>query len=181
MLDWQFQPSANMLADSGAGFVIVGHSERRIGHGESSSQVGEKALAASAAGLTAIVCVGETEAERNRGEAYAVVLSQLDLSAPEGVDPRSLIVAYEPVWAIGTGRTAAVSDVRTMHTLLRSNLVARFGDHGGRIRVLYGGSVKPGNAAELMSVENVDGALVGGASLSANDFHAIILAASERI
>ena len=166
-----------MLADSGARWVIVGHSERRADHGESDALVRAKAEAAWRAGLVAIVCVGETEAERKAGKALEVVGAQLAGSVPEGAHGARLVVAYEPVWAIGTGLTPTVDDVAEMHAYMRKELQGRFGPSAASIRLLYGGSVKPGNAGELMSVENVDGALVGGASLKAADFLAIAKAA----
>ncbi len=169
--------SAQMLADAGARLVILGHSERRADHGEADALVAAKVTAALAAGLEAIVCVGETEAERDAGRAEAVVLGQLAGSLPEGVDPAAVTIAYEPVWAIGTGRTPTVADVAAMHGAIRAALVARFGaEAGGAVAILYGGSVKPSNAAELMAVADVNGALVGGASLKAGDFLPIVLA-----
>ena len=171
--------AAPMLADAGAGFVIVGHSERRALHGESDAVVKAKAEAALAAGLGAIVCVGETEAERDAGKAETVVTRQLSGSLPQGEGAAAqLTVAYEPVWAIGTGRTASTDDVAAMHGAIRAKLVALFGDDGAAVRILYGGSVNAGNAAELLSAEEVGGALVGGASLTADSFLAIVLAAA---
>ena len=171
--------AAPMLADAGAGFVIVGHSERRALHGESDAAVKAKAEAALAAGLGAIVCVGETEAERDAGKAEAVVTRQLTGSLPQGEGAAALLtVAYEPVWAIGTGRTASIDDVTAMHGAIRTKLVALFGADGAAVRILYGGSVNAGNAAELLSAEEVGGALVGGASLTADSFLAIVLAAA---
>ncbi len=165
--------SAEMMADSGAAAVIVGHSERRQDHGETDEIVRAKAEAAWRAGLTAVVCVGETEAERHAGETLARIGTQLDGSLPDGSQAARLVVAYEPVWAIGTGLTPTPQDVAEVHAFIRERLVSRFGAEGARTRILYGGSVKPGNAAELMAVANVDGALVGGASLQAADFLAI--------
>ncbi|WP_436641739.1 triose-phosphate isomerase [Microbaculum sp. FT89] len=165
--------SAGMMADAGAAAVIVGHSERRQDHGETDEMVRAKAEAAWRAGLTAIVCVGETEAERKDGKTLERIGSQLDGSIPEGAMAARLIVAYEPVWAIGTGMTPTPKDVAEVHGFIRERLKERFGDEGARTRVLYGGSVKPSNAVELMAVANVDGALVGGASLNASDFLAI--------
>ncbi|MGD0023792.1 MAG: triose-phosphate isomerase [Xanthobacteraceae bacterium] len=163
--------SAEMLKDAGAEAVIVGHSERRQYHGEADAAVRAKALAARRAGLLAIVCVGETRAERDAGHALAVVRAQLDGSLPDGAE--NFVVAYEPVWAIGTGLTPTIGDVADMHACIRQRLSSRYGEAGQGIRILYGGSVKPANARELMAVGNVDGALVGGASLNADEFLAI--------
>jgi triosephosphate isomerase len=171
--------SAPMLKEAGARLVIVGHSERRAGQGETDALVRRKAEAALATGLQTIVCVGETEAERAAGSARDRCSSQLAASIPELAGEAELAVAYEPIWAIGTGRTATCDDVREMHGLLRTLLVDRFGDAGGRIRILYGGSVRGDNAADLFAVENVDGALVGGASLTAEQFVPIIDAAAR--
>jgi len=162
--------SAEMLADAGATAVIVGHSERRTYHHETDSMVRAKALAAWRAGLTAIVCVGETKEQRTSGQTLDVVGSQLAGSLPGSVVSEGLVVAYEPVWAIGTGLTPTAADVAEVHGFIRERLVKRFGATGEEIRVLYGGSVKPSNAHELLAVPNVDGALVGGASLKADDF-----------
>ena len=163
--------SATMLADAGATYAIVGHSERRTLHGESSAVVKAKAQAAQAAGLVAIVCVGETREEREAGKALAVVRRQVKASGPEGSTAATLVVAYEPVWAIGTGLTPTAQDVAEVHASIRADLVRLLGKAGAAgVRLLYGGSVKPDNAAELMAVPNVDGALVGGASLKAADF-----------
>jgi triosephosphate isomerase len=170
--------SAEMIADAGGTHVIVGHSERRADHGESDSQVCAKAAAAWRAGLTVIVCVGEVEAERDAGRALAVVGGQLAGSIPDGATAANLVVAYEPVWAIGTGRTPSLDDIAEMHDFMRARLVERFGSGiGEAVRLLYGGSVKPGNAREIFAVSNVDGGLVGGASLKAADFAAIVAAA----
>lgn len=171
--------SAAMLKEAGATLVIVGHSERRADHGETSELVRLKAEAAIGAGLIAIVCVGETEAERDAGRAVAVVQEQLDGSVPPAATAEQLVIAYEPVWAIGTGRTPTVGDVAEMHAAIRSRLAALVGAQADRVRILYGGSVKAANAAELMAVANVDGALVGGASLAAADFVPIIAAAAN--
>jgi triosephosphate isomerase (TIM) len=165
--------SAEMLRDAGATAIIVGHSERRGYHGETDADVRKKALAARRAGLLAIVCVGETRAEREAGRALAVVGAHLDGSLPDGATGENLVVAYEPVWAIGTGLTPTPADVAEMHGFIRRQLVARYGEAGRAVRILYGGSVKPSNAAELMGVADVDGALVGGASLKADEFLAI--------
>jgi triosephosphate isomerase len=169
--------SAEMIADAGGSHIIVGHSERRADHGESDSQVCAKAKAAWRAGLTAIVCVGEIEAERDAGRALNVVGGQLAASIPDGATAAALVVAYEPVWAIGTGRTPSLDDIAEMHDFMRARLVERFGSGiGEAVRLLYGGSVKPGNAREIFGVSNVDGGLVGGASLKAADFAAIVAA-----
>lgn len=165
--------AAEMLADAGATAVIVGHSERRADHGESDPVVREKALAAWRAGLTAIVCIGETQAERDAGKTLDVCGTQLQGSLPDDCTSGNLIVAYEPVWAIGTGLTPTVGDVEQVHKFIREYLNQRFKNEGPSIRILYGGSVKPSNAKELMAVPNVNGALVGGASLKAADFLAI--------
>ncbi len=167
--------SVEMLADAGAKLVIVGHSERRADCGETNPDVRAKAEAVVAAGLLAVVCVGETEAERDAGDALSVIGGQLDGSLPELAT--QLAVAYEPVWAIGTGRTPAPAQIAEVHAAIRSALVDRYGDAGAATPILYGGSVKPSNAAELLHVANVDGALVGGASLTAADFLAIVRAA----
>lgn len=171
--------SAPILADTGARFVIVGHSERRAMHGEADALVCTKAEAALAADLSVILCVGETEAERDAGQAEAVVSGQLQGSLPrgEGVCAR-LAVAYEPVWAIGTGRVPSVDDVGAMHRAIRAELVAIYGEAGASVRILYGGSVNAANAAELLRADEVAGALVGGASLTAESFSAIIHAAA---
>jgi triosephosphate isomerase len=168
--------SAEMLADAGATAVIVGHSERRSYHSETDTMVRAKALAAWRAGLLAIVCVGETKDQRAAGQTLDVVGAQLAGSLPNAVIAEGLVVAYEPVWAIGTGLTPTPADVAEVHGFIRERLTRRFGETGEDIRVLYGGSVKPSNAAELLHVANVDGALVGGASLKAEDFLAIAAA-----
>jgi triosephosphate isomerase len=162
--------SAEMLADVGAKAVIVGHSERRTLHKETDAEVRAKAQAAWRAGLTAIVCIGETRAEREAGHTLDVLGRQLDGSLPAGVTAARLVVAYEPVWAIGTGLTPTGADVAQAHEFVRKRIVDRHGAAGNAVRILYGGSVKPSNAKELMAVANVDGALVGGASLKAEDF-----------
>lgn len=166
--------AAEMLADAKASFVIVGHSERRHDHHESDAQVRAKALAARRAGLTAIICVGETRAQRDAGQANDLVGQQLEGSLPGG--PADFVVAYEPVWAIGTGFTPTVRDVGDMHRFIRERLVSHCGAAGEVVRILYGGSVKPANAKELLTIENVDGALVGGASLDPDEFLAIACA-----
>jgi len=169
--------SAAMLKDAGASHVIVGHSERRADHGESSADVCAKATAAMAEGLIAVVCIGETLAEREAGRTLEVVGEQLAGSVPAGSTAASLVVAYEPVWAIGTGLTPTLEQIGEVHDALRAALVARFGaETGAGVRLLYGGSVKPDNAVQIFGVANVDGALVGGASLKAKDFGAIIAA-----
>ena len=165
--------SAQMLADAGATYVIVGHSERRADHGETDGNVRAKAAAAIKAGLTAIVCVGETRDERVGGKALDVVGGQVDGSLDPDFPATDIVVAYEPVWAIGTGLTPTAKDVEEMHAHIRAKLEKLYGRKGTDIRILYGGSVKPSNAAELMGVKNVDGALVGGASLKCADFMGI--------
>jgi len=165
--------AAEMLKDAGASAVIVGHSERRSYHRETDGDVQSKALAARRAGLCAIVCVGETRSERDSGRAPSVVGTQLDGSVPDGATAANLVVAYEPVWAIGSGLTPTPNDIAEMHGVVRRRLIARFGTEGEGIRILYGGSVKPANARELLHVADVDGALVGGASLKADEFLAI--------
>ena len=168
--------SAEMLVDSGCLAVILGHSERRQNHHETNAQVRAKAGAAARAGLIPIVCVGETEAERDAGQETAIVGRQIAESLPEAF---AGIIAYEPIWAIGTGRTPTLAEVESVHRHIRDALVARLGDSGRTLRILYGGSVKPENAAELLAVSEVGGALVGGASLNADSFAAIARAARE--
>lgn len=168
--------SAEMLADAGATHVIVGHSERRTDHAEADAIVKAKAEAGLRAGLVAIVCVGETEAERRSGRTLDVVGGQIAGSLPEGATAANLVIAYEPVWAIGTGLTPTAGDVAEVHGFIRAALGERLGGEGAGVRLLYGGSVKPSNAVELMGVANVDGALVGGASLTAKDFLGIAAA-----
>jgi triosephosphate isomerase len=170
--------SALMLKEAGAKLVIVGHSERRAEQCEKDAFIRVKAEAALLQGLQTIVCVGESEAERAEGRAIERVTAQLAGSLPELTQAGELVVAYEPIWAIGTGRTATCEDVEEMHAAIRAALAARFGDAGGRIRILYGGSVNAGNAASLFAVTDVDGALVGGASLTAAQFVPIIEAAA---
>jgi len=162
--------AAEMLADAGATAVIVGHSERRTDHRESNADVKAKAEAAWRAGLTAIACVGEQRAEREAGKTLDVVGSQLAGSLPDGATAANLVVAYEPVWAIGTGLTPTAADVAEVHAFIRKQLTGRFGAAGEGVRILYGGSVKPSNAKELLGIADVNGALVGGASLKATDF-----------
>jgi len=172
--------SATMLKDAGADFTLVGHSERRTLHGETDADVKAKAEAALGAGLSVILCVGETEAQRDEGRALGVVDGQLEGSCPR-IDgaPEKLSVAYEPVWAIGTGRIPSIDDVASMHASIRAKLVAIYGGAGADVRILYGGSVKADNASELLAVPDVGGALVGGASLSAESFLAIVGAAAS--
>ena len=168
--------SAPMLKDAGCRFVILGHSERRADHGESDGLVRAKAEAAHAAGLVPIICVGETEAERDAGKTLEVVGRQIAGSVPDGLGPESLVIAYEPVWAIGTGRTPTTADVAQVHAHIRARLAERVATPED-VRILYGGSMKPGNAKELLAVPDVDGGLVGGASLVAGDFWEIACAA----
>lgn len=168
--------SAQMIADMGGSFVIVGHSERRSDHGEDDGLVNAKAKAVLDEGLIAIICVGETEAERDAGRTIEVVTGQIQGSLPEGGTAANTVIAYEPVWAIGTGRTPTTDDVAETHAAIRAELKLRLGSEGDGVRILYGGSVKPSNAAELLSVPDVNGALVGGASLKASDFWGIIAA-----
>lgn len=165
--------SAEMLKDAGASAVIAGHSERRQYHGETDSMVAAKAAAAHRAGLLAIICVGESEAERDAGRALEVVAGQLAASLPEGITAALTAIAYEPIWAIGTGRTPLLGDIEEMHAHIRALLRARIGKDGAAIRILYGGSVKPSNAADILAVTEVGGALAGGASLKAADFNSI--------
>jgi triosephosphate isomerase (TIM) len=165
--------SVAMLRDAGATMIITGHSERRADNGETDDIVRAKAEAALAGGLVTIVCVGETEAERDAGGTLDIITTQLQGSLPQTTADPALVVAYEPVWAIGTGRTPSPADVAEVHAHIRAALIARLGDAGAAVRILYGGSVKPDNAAVLMALPNVDGALVGGASLTAASFLAI--------
>ena len=176
--------STVMLHDAGASLTIVGHSERREGHHESDEVVRMKAEAALAAGLSVILCIGESLAVREAGQAVATVEAQLDASLPKGDAaaagvPARFAIAYEPIWAIGTGKVASPADIAEMHDALRGRLVAAFGDAGNQVRILYGGSVNASNAAEIFAVDNVDGALVGGASLSAEKFLPIVKAAAS--
>jgi triosephosphate isomerase len=172
--------SAEMLRDAGATAVIVGHSERRQYHGETNVVVAGKVRAAHRAGLTPILCVGESDKERDGGQAIPVVTQQLQASIPAELDGAELVVAYEPIWAIGTGKIPQMTDIAQMHDAIREELNRRFADKGAQMRILYGGSVKPDNAADILRVANVDGALIGGASLKAADFLAIIRAAPRR-
>jgi triosephosphate isomerase len=167
-----------MLQDAGASHVILGHSERRTDHGETDALVRAKAGAALAAGLVAVVCIGETEGQRDAGQTLAVIGRQVDGSVPLAGTAATLVLAYEPVWAIGTGRTPTLAEIAEVHAFLRDRLRALIGVEADGVRLLYGGSVKPSNAAEIFAVPHVDGALVGGASLKAADFGAIVAALS---
>ncbi|MEY4706311.1 MAG: hypothetical protein RJB58_34 [Pseudomonadota bacterium] len=166
--------SAEMLRDAGGSFVIVGHSERRQNHGERDGDVAAKAQAAWRAGLTAIICIGESEAQRFAGDANQICAQQLDGSVPGSATPANTVIAYEPVWAIGTGKTPTVAQIAAMHGHIRTTLARRLGEAGRGMRILYGGSVKPDNAGEILNLPEVGGALVGGASLQARDFLSII-------
>jgi len=169
--------SAEMLADAGATYVILGHSERRADHGESNAQVRDQAKAALAAGLKVIICVGETEAQRDASNTLEIISGQVAGSVPDAATGENCVIAYEPIWAIGTGRVPSTDQIGEVHDFIRTKLERRFGAGVGRsMRLLYGGSVKPSNAAEIFAVSNVDGALVGGASLKAADFSGIITA-----
>ena len=170
--------SAAMLRDAGATYVILGHSERRADHGESDALIKAKAHAALSAGLIPVVCIGETEAQRDAGTTLAIIGSQLDHSIPDASTAATLVVAYEPVWAIGTGRTPTIPQIAEVHAFLRARLETLIGAEASGVRILYGGSVKPSNATEIFAVPHVDGALVGGASLKAADFGAIVAALS---
>ena len=170
--------SVAILRDAGATHVIVGHSERRTDHGETDDLVRAKAEAVVDAGLVAIVCIGETEAERDNGKTLAVIGTQIDGSIPGGATAANLVVAYEPVWAIGTGRTPTLAEIAEVHSFLRGRLRGLIGEEANGVRILYGGSVKPSNATDIFAVPHVDGALVGGASLKAEDFGAIVTALS---
>lgn len=165
--------SAQMLADAGASHVILGHSERRADHGELSSDVALKAGAASDAGLIPIICVGESLSDREAGLTSKVVLGQLDVSVPDMLADHPFVIAYEPIWAIGTGLTASLEQIAEVHLDIRKALAARFGAHGQSVQILYGGSMKPANSGDILGVANVDGGLIGGASLKAADFLAI--------
>ena len=168
--------SAEMIVEAGGSYVIVGHSERRSDHGETDDEIRAKAEAAWRAGLIAVICVGETLEEREAGRTIEVVGGQLAGSVPEGARAANTVVAYEPVWAIGTGKVPTLEEIGEVHDDIRSRLAARFAGEAAGISLLYGGSVKPSNAAEIFGVSNVDGALVGGASLKAGDFGGIIAA-----
>ena len=170
--------SAAMLADAGATHVILGHSERRADHAEADAMVRSKSLGAHAAGLTTVICIGETLAQREAGQTLAVVGTQLSGSTPESATGSNTVIAYEPVWAIGTGLVPTLPQIAEVHASIRAALMARFGADGSNFRILYGGSVKPSNASEIFGVPDVDGALVGGASLKAADFLPIIAALS---
>ena len=169
--------SAPMLADAGASYVIVGHSERRGDHGESDEDVSAQATAAIDAGLIPIICCGESLEQREAGLTNDIILRQLAASIPEAGSGKPIVVAYEPIWAIGTGLTASTDQIGEVHSAIRKYLIDRFGDQGSETRILYGGSMKPANAAEILAVGNVDGGLIGGASLKAADFLAIYAAA----
>ncbi|TNC50759.1 triose-phosphate isomerase [Rubellimicrobium rubrum] len=171
--------SAQQFKDAGATFVLVGHSERRTDHRETDDVVAGKARAAHAAGLVAVICLGETLAEREAGQTLDVVGRQLDNSVPDGATGLNTVVAYEPVWAIGTGLTPTSEQIGEVHEFMRSRLSARFGADGAYFRLLYGGSVKPSNATEIFAIPDVDGALVGGASLKAADFSPIVTALEQ--
>ena len=171
--------SASMIKEAGARLVIVGHSERRAEQQEKDEQVQAKAKAALSAGLITIICVGESDSQRSGGEHFATVAGQLAGSLPDDWEEGELVIAYEPIWAIGTGNVATPADVAEMHKSIRTVVVDRFGDRGTRIRILYGGSVKADNAVELFGVPDVDGALVGGASLTAEQFVPIVQAAGR--
>ncbi|MDC0737377.1 triose-phosphate isomerase [Cognatishimia sp. SS12] len=168
--------SAAMLADAGASHVITGHSERRVDHSDSDADVAAKSQAAFDAGLIAVICLGESLAQREAGDTLDVIGTQLAGSTPDSATAANTVIAYEPVWAIGTGKVPTLEQIAEVHDFIRAKLVARFGAEGDGMRILYGGSVKPGNADEIFAVSNVDGALVGGASLKASDFNAIITA-----
>lgn len=171
--------SAAMLADAGASHVITGHSERRVDHAETDAVIAAKSEAAYANDLIAVICIGESLEERESGQTLDVVGTQLQGSTPDAATGANTVIAYEPVWAIGTGKVPTLDQIAEVHDFIRAKLVERFGAEGEAIRVLYGGSVKPSNASEIFAVSNVDGALVGGASLKASDFNAIISALDE--
>lgn len=165
--------SAQMLKDAGASYVIVGHSERRADHGESDANVKAQAEAALSEDLTPIICIGESLEEREAGETLARITSQLEGSVPSDAEATRIVIAYEPIWAIGTGKVASVEQIGEVHTAIREWLLKRLGETGKATPILYGGSMKPGNAAEILAVDNVNGGLIGGASLKADDFLAI--------
>ena len=168
--------SAEMLADAGASYVIVGHSERRASHAESDKLIQSKASAANAAGLVAIICVGETLEQRDKGVTLETINTQITESVPDSANGRQVVIAYEPVWAIGTGKTPTLAEISEVHDNMRSQLQNRFKSGASGIRLLYGGSVNPSNASKIFGVSNVDGALVGGASLNPGDFSSIVTA-----
>ena len=165
--------SADMLLDAGTSYVILGHSERRADHDEHNEDVRAKARAALSAGLRVIICMGEELEEREADNTLDIIGGQLAGSVPDDITGETLVIAYEPIWAIGTGKTPSPEDIGEIHAFIREELIAKFGAHGERMRILYGGSVKPTNASEILAVANVDGALVGGASLKAADLLAI--------
>ncbi len=169
--------SAEMIADTGATYVILGHSERRSDHGETDTDVIAKVEAALRAGLTPVICIGEHLVERDAGRTMEVVLGQLTASLPNSLQTHAFVIAYEPVWAIGTGLAPSTEQIAEVHLAIRTALTARFGAHGDTIPILYGGSMKPGNAADILAFDHVDGGLIGGASLKAEDFLAIYRAA----
>jgi len=171
--------SADMLVEMGARFVICGHSERRAEFGESDSLIQAKATTAQAAGLVTIVCVGEDESERDEGRAVSVVAGELDGSVPPTSTARNLVISYEPAWAIGTGRTPTTAEICEMHGMIRAKLIQMLGSEGQQVRILYGGSVNPGNAAQILACPEVNGALIGGASLTADAFVPVIKAAAN--
>jgi len=168
--------SAEMLSDAGASAVIVGHSERRQQHGETNALVAAKGTAARRAGLLAVVCIGETDTQRRQGKALTVCAGQISGSVPEGMTAAEFAIGYEPLWAIGTAKTPTLEEISLMHAHIRACLTTRLGAEGGQVRILYGGSVKPGNAREILALPDVGGVLVGGASLKAVDFTAIFMA-----
>ncbi len=172
--------SAAMLADARCSYVITGHSERRTDHGETDGMVNAKTRAAWAAGLIAIVCVGETETQRDAGQTLDVIGAQVAGSMPDGATAANTVIAYEPVWAIGTGRTASPQEAQDVHGFIRQQLTDRFPEQAGGMRILYGGSMKPGNAAQLMALADIDGGLIGGAALIADDFWAIAQSSGQK-
>lgn len=171
--------SAAMIADTGATYVITGHSERRTDHAEDDALIAAKTTAGWDAGLHVIVCIGESEAQYRAGETLDILRAQMDQSIPDAATAQTTTIAYEPIWAIGTGLTPTPDEIAAVHAALRTHLEERFGDEGSKMRLLYGGSVKASNAAEIFGLENVDGALVGGASLKASDFSPIVTALEQ--
>lgn len=169
--------SAEMLKDAGASYIIVGHSERRTDHKETSADVAAQATAVWRAGLSAIICIGESDAQRAAGQTEAVLAQQIDGSVPLQANSTNAAVAYEPIWAIGTGKTASLDDIEAAHAFIRTRMEARLGPAGRQVRLLYGGSVKPSNAKEILHAKGVDGVLVGGASLKADDFLSVVAGA----